>query len=105
MFKNEDAIEQETSEQDGPAPEKEEHNAAASSFNLNMASAFTHVGGDTLRTAAIFFAAVVTSLTSIPGSKCDAWADVIVTITIVVLVIPLLKEITSAYFSIQSMEE
>ena len=64
-----------------------------------MASAFTHVGGDTLRTAAIFFAAVVTTATTIPGRICDAWADVIVTITIVFLVIPLVKEIIAAAYA------
>jgi hypothetical protein len=32
---------------------------APSSTNLNMASALTHVGGDSLRTGAVFVAAIV----------------------------------------------
>jgi Co/Zn/Cd efflux system component len=32
---------------------------SASNTNLNMASALTHVGGDTLRTGAVFVAAMV----------------------------------------------
>eukprot|EP01036_Dinobryon_divergens_P025534 gene25534-34091_t len=61
--------------------------------NLNMISAFTHVGGDTLRTCAVFIAAVVSDTTSVSGSVCDAWAAVIVSITIIICVIPLTKEI------------
>ena len=41
--------------------------------NLNMISAFTHVGGDTLRTCAVFIAAVVSDTTSASGTVCDAW--------------------------------
>ena len=62
-------------------------------FNINMASAMTHVGGDTLRTGAVFIAAVVSSTTSIKGSVCDAWAAILVTATIIFLVVPLMKEI------------
>jgi Co/Zn/Cd efflux system component len=61
--------------------------------NLNMISAFTHVGGDTLRTCAVFIAAVVSDTTTAPGSVCDAWAAVIVSITIIICVIPLTIEI------------
>jgi len=66
--------------------------------NLNMISAFTHVGGDTLRTASIFIAAIVATVTDTPDYLCDAWAAAIVTITIVVMVIPLIHEICQAYF-------
>jgi Co/Zn/Cd efflux system component len=61
--------------------------------NLNMISAFTHVGADTLRTCAVFIAAVVSDTTSASGSVCDAWAAVIVSITIILCVMPLGKEI------------
>jgi len=61
--------------------------------NLNMISAFTHVGGDTMRTIAVFIAAVVADTTSVAGSVCDAWAAVIVSITIFGCVVPLSYEI------------
>lgn len=61
--------------------------------NLNMISAFTHVGGDTLRTCAVFIAAVVSDTTSASGSVCDAWAAVMVSITIIMCVTPLATEI------------
>lgn len=70
---------------------------SASNTNLNMASALTHVGGDTLRTGAVFVAAMVASLTDLNPTLCDAWAAVVVTITILFLVGPLLKEIGKAY--------
>lgn len=62
-------------------------------MNLNMASALTHVGGDTLRTTAVFVAAVVSSTTNISSALCDAWAAIVVTVTIIFLVIPLVREI------------
>lgn len=65
--------------------------------NLNMISAFTHVGGDTMRTISVFVAAAVATAGSIPGYLCDAWAAVFVSITIVLMVIPLLMEIHGAY--------
>lgn len=70
---------------------------APSNTNLNMASALTHVGGDSLRTASVFFAATVASLTDYKASLCDAWAAIIVTVTILFIVGPLLREIGSAY--------
>lgn len=75
----------------------EEGNTHTHSLNLNMASALTHVGGDTLRTAAVFIAAMVASLSDIDSTLCDAWAAVVVTVTIIFLVVPLVKEITKAY--------
>ena len=65
-----------------------------------MASAFTHVGADTLRTLAVFVAALVSVLSSASGSACDAVAAMVVTVTIVAAVIPLMKEIYAAYYSI-----
>lgn len=64
-----------------------------SNKNLNMISAFTHVGGDTMRTFAVFFAALISSVTSASGSICDAWAAVVVSGTIILCVLPLIKEI------------
>jgi Co/Zn/Cd efflux system component len=72
--------------------------------NLNMLSAFTHVGGDTLRTCAVFFAAVVSTASGAKGSVCDAYAAVVVTVTIIFCVIPLITEIykaSHAHFSDQ----
>lgn len=45
--------------------------------NLNMLSAFTHVGGDTMRTFAVFLAAVIATTTDVSGAECDAWAAVV----------------------------
>eukprot|EP01032_Pedospumella_encystans_P028430 gene28430-32113_t len=65
--------------------------------NINMFSAFTHIGSDTLRTAAIFLAAIVSSTTGIKSSRCDAWAAVLVSVTIFVAVFPLANEVFAAY--------
>eukprot|EP00605_Chrysophyceae_sp_TOSAG23-4_P001614 GSChrysophyteH1.ASY1.ANO1.1774.1 assembled CDS len=68
--------------------------------NLNMISAFTHVGGDTLRTFSIFFAALIANLGGGAPYLCDAWAAAVVTLTIVIMVIPLSREIWGAYWRI-----
>lgn len=39
--------------------------------NINMLAAFTHVLCDTLRTIAVFLAALVSTLTGLDGDKCD----------------------------------
>jgi Co/Zn/Cd efflux system component len=65
-------------------------------FNLNMLSALTHVGGDTLRTASVFIAALVSTFGGVDSSTCDAYAAIVVTITIVLAVIPLCMEIYKA---------
>lgn len=65
--------------------------------NLNMISAFSHVGGDTLRTFSIFVAAAYSTVTGTPGYIVDAWAAAIVAITIVVMVVPLIYEIYKAH--------
>lgn len=62
-------------------------------INLNMASALTHVSGDSLRTSSVFIAAVVATTTKYSGAICDAWAAVVVTITIIFIIIPLAYEI------------
>lgn len=62
-------------------------------INLNMMSAFTHLTGDSLRTASVFIAALVSTFTGVPSQICDAWAAVAVTVSIVLMVIPLIIEI------------
>lgn len=64
--------------------------------NLNMLSALTHVGSDTMRTLSVFIAAVIASSTGYSGNLCDAWAAVVVSITIFGAVIPLCAEIYKA---------
>lgn len=64
-----------------------------SKLNLNMCSALTHLGGDTLRTSSVFIAAIVAASSRAPVNLCDAWAAVVVSITTVVLVIPLIYHI------------
>jgi len=76
----------------------------ASTTNLNMVSAFSHVGGDTLRTLSIFFAAAYATVTGTPGYLVDAWASAIVTVTIVIMIVPLLAEIGKAISRSSAME-
>ena len=64
--------------------------------NLNMMSALTHVGGDTMRTASVFIAAVVATASTAPSGLCDAWAAVVVSITLCCAVLPLIAEIYKA---------
>lgn len=63
--------------------------------NLNMISALTHVGSDTMRTCSVFIAAMIATVGHQSSSLCDAWAAVVVSITIVLAVIPLIKEIVN----------
>lgn len=67
--------------------------SAATTKNLNMISAFFHIGGDTLRTIAIFAAALVSSTTNWNPDYCDAWAAIVVSITILFLAVPMLYTI------------
>ena len=60
-----------------------------------MISALTHVGGDTMRTMSVFFAAVIATAGQ-PSSLCDAWAAIVVSFTICIAVIPLVNEIYKA---------
>jgi Co/Zn/Cd efflux system component len=64
--------------------------------NLNMLSAFTHVGSDTLRTMSVFIAAMIATFSGYSGNLCDAWAAVVVSLTICFAVMPLLSEIYRA---------
>lgn len=74
-------------------------------LNLNMASSLTHVGGDCMRTSSVFVAAIVASSTNVTGAKADAWAAIVVTITIVFLVIPLIHEIYKDLVRFQSLDD
>lgn len=65
--------------------------------DINMASALTHVGGDSMRTLAVFVSAVITSC-GVNGTLCDAWATIAVTVSIAAMVIPLVKEIYRAFW-------
>jgi Co/Zn/Cd efflux system component len=62
-----------------------------------MLSVLAHTGGDTLRTLAALAAAATATATGESGTLCDAWACILVTLTIVFLVIPLLSAIFKAY--------
>lgn len=66
---------------------------AATKKNLNMMSAWTHVGGDTIRTISVLAAATVSMLSGIDGDICDAWAAIIVSLTILVMTVPLIADI------------
>lgn len=66
------------------------------SSNLNMVSALTHLGSDTLRTSAVFIAAVMSSIFHLNPDHCDAWAALVVSFTILVACIPLCREICIA---------
>jgi Co/Zn/Cd efflux system component len=68
--------------------------------NLNMLSAFTHVGGDTIRTLSVIVAASTHSIFGIDADICDAWAAVAVAGTIVLITFPLILDIFGAWRSI-----
>jgi Co/Zn/Cd efflux system component len=75
-----------------------EATSSALKLNLNMTSAFTHVGGDTLRTISVFVAALISTTAGVRGSITDAWASIVVSATILALVIPLMSEIYKAFW-------
>lgn len=60
--------------------------------NLNMMSAFTHVGSDTMRTLSVFVAAVIATSTGYSGNLCV----VVVSVKIFAAIIPLCAEIYKA---------
>lgn len=64
--------------------------------NLNMLSAFTHVGGDTVRTISVIAAATVSSVFEIDADICDAWAAVAVAVTVALITLPLIIDIIAA---------
>lgn len=65
--------------------------------NINMFAAFTHIGSDTLRTLAIYLAAIVAATSHQKSSLCDAWAAIVVSLTIYIAMIPLCREVYAAY--------
>lgn len=70
--------------------------SSSSRLNLNMCSALTHLGGDTLRTSSVFVAAIVASSSNADPNLCDAWAAIVVSLTTVALVLPLIYHICMA---------
>ncbi len=66
--------------------------------NLNMLSTLTHVSGDLMRTISVLAAAILSSLFNLNTSLCDAWASIVVSITIVMIVCPLFRELINASF-------
>lgn len=76
--------------------ENEADVGTAGSANLNMISAFTHLTGDSMRTFSVIIAALISTIAKIPSNICDAWAAIVVTITIGFMVIPLIREIWKA---------
>jgi Co/Zn/Cd efflux system component len=68
-----------------------------SNANINMFAAFTHIGSDTLRTIAIYLAAIAATVSGYKSSLCDAWAAIAVSITIFIAIIPLSREVYFAY--------
>lgn len=82
---------------EGEQNEQQEKKGMFSNVDLNMFSAFTHVGSDTLRTIAIYAGAIVASTTGIETGVCDAWAAIVVSVTIFIGVIPLTREVYNAY--------
>jgi Co/Zn/Cd efflux system component len=71
----------------------EDHSNKVQIYNLNMWSAFTHMLGDTIRTIAVLIAALVSTFTNISGDISDAWASIVCTISIFIVVLPLLFHI------------
>lgn len=94
------------SEGDGQLSVHHHHQSSSiSSSNLNMMSAFTHIVGDTLRTVAIFLAALVSSVTRIDGDVCDAWAALVVSLSVLVLCGSLFVSIGAAARSLLTTAE
>ena len=69
--------------------------------NLNMISALTHVGSDTMRTTSVFIAAIISQVGGYDAAICDAWAAVVVSFTILLAIVPLSKEIYHAYYRME----
>ena len=69
--------------------------------NINMLAAFSHLGADSMRTASVFIAAVIASC-GVDSDLCDAWAAVVVSGTIVIMVIPLLSEIVKSAIKLRN---
>lgn len=68
--------------------------------NLNMLSAFVHVGGDTIRTLSVIIGAAVSTIFHVDADICDAWAAIVVSVTIVFMVVPLIRDIITSACSL-----
>jgi len=64
--------------------------------NLNMISAFAHMGGDSLRTVSVLAAALISTLSGASVDLCDAWAAIVVSGIIVLFMLPLVVDIARA---------
>lgn len=61
--------------------------------NLNMMSAFTHVGGDLLRSLSVIIGAIVSTAFGVDGDITDAFSAISVSLIIFIGVVPLLVTI------------
>jgi len=73
----------------------EEEMVVEKKCNLNMLSALSHVGADTLRTFAIFIGAGVAS-SGVNSAVADAWAAIVCSLTIMITILPLYGELYSS---------
>lgn len=65
--------------------------------NMNMMSALAHVIGDSMRTMSVFIAATVSVTKNINADICDAWAAILVSITILIMITNVLYELYKSY--------
>jgi Co/Zn/Cd efflux system component len=65
--------------------------------NLNMMSAFIHVGGDSLRTLSVLGAALVSTISGARVDLCDAWGAIVVSSMIFCVIVPLVIDIFRAF--------
>lgn len=63
------------------------------SMNMVMMTAFSHVGGDSLRTLAVFAASVISTTTGADPDICDAWSALVSCIGIILGCLYLLMEV------------
>lgn len=83
--------------QDGPAsPALVKGGSGEDRRNLNMLSAFAHMGGDSLRTVSVLTAALVSTFSGASVDLCDAWAAIVVSGIIVLFMLPLVVDIGRA---------
>lgn len=69
---------------------------------MNMMCALTFVAGDSIRTISIFVAATVSVAGNINADICDAWAAILVSITILIMIVNILYEMYKFYLAICS---
>lgn len=64
--------------------------------NLNMVSAFAHIGGDSLRTVSVLIAAGVSTWTGASIDICDAWGAIAVSALVLLIMVPLIFDLYRA---------